>query len=161
MCRDEFTLSELLFPLRFAGNHAARRASAPDFVQLVPVKNDIRPQKRRVCPARRTRYVPFLLRAVFKFNGNSGRFLVGRCTHAHFFLVPKGRKPFPCQQQGVALIASRGRVSVDFVRKQNPNRAGGEGGRRICANHRHMTAWENFLQDRVSAVPALVVHLVP
>lgn len=53
------------------------------------------------------------------------------------------------------------KISVYFVRKQNPNRAGGEGGRRICANHRHMTAGENFLQDRVPAVPALVVHLVP
>ena len=51
--------------------------------------------------------------------------------------------------------------AVDFVRKQNPNRTGSKGRRGICAHHRDMTAGENLLQDRVSAVPALIVHPVP
>ena len=51
--------------------------------------------------------------------------------------------------------------AVDFVRKQNPNRTGSKGRWRICADDRYMTAGENLLQDRVSAVPCLVVYLVP
>ena len=40
----EFSVDVLFFPLRFAGNHAAGRAGTADFVQLVPVKYDVRPQ---------------------------------------------------------------------------------------------------------------------
>jgi len=68
--RNKFPFPELLLPFRFAGNHAARRANAPDVVQLVFVEYDVRPQKGGVCPARRARYVPFLLCAVFVLNRN-------------------------------------------------------------------------------------------
>ena len=42
--RNEFSVDVLFFPLRFAGNNAAGRAGTADFVQLVPVKYDVRPQ---------------------------------------------------------------------------------------------------------------------
>ena len=90
--RNEFSVDVLFFPLRFAGNHAAGRAGTADFVQLVPVKYDIRPQQGRECSARRTRYVPFFLCAVFKFNSDAGRFLVGWGRNADFFFIPKRRK---------------------------------------------------------------------
>ena len=88
----EFSVDVLFFPLRFAGNHAAGRAGTADFVQLIPVKYDIRPQQGGECSARRTRYVPFFLCAVFKFNSDAGRFLVGGGRNADFFFIPKRRK---------------------------------------------------------------------
>ena len=156
---DKLSVFVLLFPICFTGYNAARRASVPDVVHVG--ENDVRPYQRRKFPAHRARNVPFFLRAVLILHRNTGSLRVCRRAYANFFFVPEIRKPLSGKNQGVALIARRCRVCVDFVGQQYPNRTGTQPRWAVRSHHRDMTAGKYLVQDRVPAIPGLFAYLAP
>ena len=74
------------------------------------------------------------------------------------FAVPKRGCSFYGQLDRIALFAGRQRVAVDFVHHDDTDRAAGQLGGRIGADHGDVSAGERFVQDGIAAVLA-VRHL--